>query len=134
MKYAVPVSGGVLSSHFGHCEQFELIEVDPERKVIASRETLAAPPHEPGLLPRWLAEKGAEMIIAGGMGMRASGFFEELGIKAIVGVSGKVDDIISKILKGELKGGESLCKPGAGKGYGIEKTECDHPEEDTHQH
>ena len=34
MKYAVPVSGGVLSPHFGHCEQFALIDVDEERKVV----------------------------------------------------------------------------------------------------
>ena len=27
---------------------------------------------------------------------------------------------------GTLEGGESLCKPGAGKGYGLDKTECDH--------
>jgi hypothetical protein len=30
-----------------------------------------------------------------------------------------------------LKGGESLCEPGAGKGYGIEKTEYTHEGEIT---
>ena len=28
MKYAVPVSGGVMCSHFGHCEQFALIQTE----------------------------------------------------------------------------------------------------------
>jgi len=37
-----------------------------------------------------------------------------------------------KLKKGTLKGGESLCSPGAGKGYGVEKTECDHPNEEDH--
>ena len=42
---------------------------------------------------------------------------------------GKIEDTISQILSGTLKGGEALCKPGAGKGYGVEKTECDHGDE-----
>ena len=40
---------------------------------------------------------------------------------------GRIDDAIDKLVKGTLKGGESLCKPGAGKGYGLDKTQCDHP-------
>ena len=64
-----------------------------------------------------------------GLSMRATGFFEELGIQAIVGISGKIDAVIKELPKGTLKGGESLCNPGAGKGYGIEKSECDHPNE-----
>jgi len=27
MRYAVPVSGGAVSLHFGHCEHFALIEL-----------------------------------------------------------------------------------------------------------
>ena len=40
MKYAVPVSGGVVSSHFGHCEQFALIDVDEVKKQILKKELL----------------------------------------------------------------------------------------------
>ena len=61
--------------------------------------------------------------------MRATGFFNELGIQAIVGVSGKIDEVIDKLQKGTLEGSESLCKPGSGKGYGLDKTECDHPQD-----
>jgi len=32
MKYAVPVSIGVLCPHFGHCEQFDLIDLDEAKK------------------------------------------------------------------------------------------------------
>ena len=67
------------------------------------------------------------------MGMRATGFFEELGVQAIVGISGKIDETIEKLQKGTLEGAESLCKPGLGKGYGIDKTVCDHPNEENHK-
>ena len=82
----------------------------------------------PGAIPQFLQQKGVGVIIAGGMGMRASGFFDELGIKTIVGISGRIDEVVEKLSKGTLEGGESLCRPGSGKGYGIEKTECDHPD------
>jgi len=67
-----------------------------------------------------------ECIIAGGMGSRATGLFADRGIKTVLGVTGNVDNVIEEILKGTLKGGESLCRPGSGKGYGLDKTECEH--------
>ena len=56
------------------------------------------------------------------------------GIQTIVGVSGKIDVVIEQLKKGTLEGGESLCKPGAGKGYGLDKEECDHPHDDKCEH
>ncbi|MDO9573995.1 MAG: dinitrogenase iron-molybdenum cofactor, partial [Candidatus Contubernalis sp.] len=70
-------------------------------------------------------------IVAGGMGARAQGLFAEFGIKTIVGVTEKITEVIDKLVKGTLIGGESLCKPGAGKGYGLDKTECDHFNQET---
>ena len=60
--------------------------------------------------------------------MRAQQFFQQLGIKTMMGVSGKIEDVIGQLLEGTLCGGESACHPGAGRGYGIEKNECDHPD------
>ncbi len=38
MRYAVPVSGGVVATHFGHCEHFALVDVDEDRKEILRKE------------------------------------------------------------------------------------------------
>ena len=56
MKYAIPVSGGALSPHFGHCEHFALFDIDEASKEVIKKELIASPAHEPGLLPvfRWL--------------------------------------------------------------------------------
>ncbi|MFZ6017803.1 MAG: NifB/NifX family molybdenum-iron cluster-binding protein [Nitrospirota bacterium] len=56
------------------------------------------------------------------MGPRAQGLFAEAGIQTILGASGRINKVIEKLQKDTLKGGESLCKPGAGKGYGLDKT------------
>lgn len=128
MRVAISTDGDFVSAHFGRCPSFTIIDIANSK--ITSKETVNNPGHQPGAIPQFLHEKGVNCIIAGGMGMRATGFFNELGIQAIVGVSGKIDEIIEQLQKGTLKGGESLCKPGSGKGYGIEKTVCDHPNEE----
>ena len=68
------------------------------------------------------------------MGHRAVGFFQQYGIDVIMGVTGKIDDVIQKILNGTLEGGESLCAPGQGKGFGIEKIHTDADDDHDHHH
>jgi predicted Fe-Mo cluster-binding NifX family protein len=127
MKIAISTDGQYVSPHFGRCPCFTIVEME-EGKVL-SQETVNNPGHAPAFLPQFLSEKGIRCIIAGGMGRRAEGLFSEQGIEIIVGVSGRIDEVIDKLAKGLLKGGESLCKPGSGRGYGIEKSQCDHSEE-----
>jgi len=113
--------------HFGRCPSFTIIDI--ENGKVIKKEEVANPGHQPGAIPEFLHKKEVQYIVAGGMGMRATSFFEEYGIKTVMGVSGKIDDVIEKFKKGNLEGGESLCNPGAGKGYGLDKTICDHPNE-----
>jgi len=72
-RIAIPLENGILCSHFGHCQQFAII--DTENKSISGETLVTPPPHEPGLLPGWLAEKGVTDVIAGGMGQRAIDLF-----------------------------------------------------------
>ncbi len=127
MRIAISTDGDFVSAHFGRCPSFTIVDIENDK--VTRREVVDNPGHQPGFIPQFLHEKGVKCIIAGGMGMRATGFFNELEIQAIVGISGKIDEVIEKLQKGTLEGGESLCKPGSGKGYGIEKTACDHPNE-----
>ena len=89
MKIAVPVTNGLLSAHFGHCEQFAIIEADRRGKRVVNTSVVESPGHEPGVLPRWLADQGAELIIAGGMGQRAQQLFAENDIDVVVGAEVK---------------------------------------------
>ena len=110
MRIAIPVADGKLSMHFGHCEQFALVDVDPKAKTILKREDIEAPPHEPGLLPSWLAERGATTIIAGGMGQRAQGLFAEQGIEVVIGAPAESPErLVADYLAGTLEAGENIC-------------------------
>ncbi len=110
MKIAIPLASGKLCMHFGHCEQFALLDIDVGSKTITHKQLLTPPPHEPGLLPRWLGEQGATRIIAGGMGQRARQLFLQQGIEVTVGAPAEEPEILAQAyLEGTLDTGENLC-------------------------
>lgn len=110
MKIAIPLANGKLSMHFGHCENFALIEVDADQKTILKRSDVGAPPHEPGLLPRWLADCGVDLVIAGGMGRRAQGLFAQHGMQVLVGAPAESPEtLVGEYLTGTLQSGENVC-------------------------
>ncbi len=110
MRIAIPLAAGCLSAHFGHCETFALIDVDPDARKVTGRRDVQPPPHEPGLLPRWLAQQGANLIIAGGMGQRAQMLFAQQGIQVLVGApSAEPQAIVSAYLDGTLVVGDNVC-------------------------
>lgn len=110
MRIAIPLANGKLAMHFGHCESFALVDVDTESCLIKGRNDVAAPAHQPGLLPPWLSEKGATVIIAGGMGQRAQDLFTQQGIKVVVGAPAETPETLVKdFLEGSLKLGGNAC-------------------------
>ncbi len=110
IKIAIPLANGRLSMHFGHCERFALVNVDPTEEEILKREDIDAPPHESGLLPPWLAERGTNVIITGGMGQRAQALFAERGIQVVVGAPADTPErLVGDYLAGTLQVGKNVC-------------------------
>lgn len=110
MRIAIPVAGGRLAQHFGHCEQFALFDIDNDQKTITGRQFLDAPPHQPGLLPAWLADRGTNVVIAGGMGQRAQSLFSESGITVVIGASSvEPETIVGEWMEGSLRTGDNIC-------------------------
>jgi len=110
MRIAIPVTDGKVSSHFGHCEQFAIFDVDMGTNNIEGQQLLTPPPHEPGLLPRWLSELKVNLIIAGGMGRRAQQLFAQNNIDVIVGaIDNTPRQLVQEYLTGQLKCGQNIC-------------------------
>ena len=71
---------------------------------------IPAPEHEPGLLPAWLADKGASFIIAGGMGSRAQQLFAGQGITVVTGAApAEPMAVVRQFLEGALVTGDNVC-------------------------
>jgi predicted Fe-Mo cluster-binding NifX family protein len=110
MKIAIPIAQGKLCMHFGHCEVFAVLTVDEEKKTVIAREYLTPPPHEPGVLPKWLGEQNVNVIIAGGMGQRAQQLFTAQNIAVVVGApAGSPEDLATTYLEGTLQSGANAC-------------------------
>jgi predicted Fe-Mo cluster-binding NifX family protein len=110
MRIAIPLTDGQLSSHFGHCEQFAVIDVDPEHKTIINTELCTPPQHEPGILPKWLGGLCVNLVIAGGLGQRAQSLFQQNNIEVIVGApQADSEQLVRHYLDGRLACGQNVC-------------------------
>jgi len=108
MKIAIPVAEGKLTAHFGHAAEFVLIHL--EDGSVKEKEMLTPPPHEPGVLPKWLGELGVDVIIAGGMGHKALDLFQANGIQVRTGApSLSPEELVDQFLSGTLQTGENVC-------------------------
>jgi len=121
MKVAISTDNNQVSAHFGRCRQYTIFEVDESSKEVTGKTAIDTPGHQPGMLPRFLSEKGANVVICGGMGPRAQNLFVQMNIEPIIGVTGKVDDVIQAFLKGTLETGESACDHGTDRHH-----DCNH--------
>lgn len=81
------------------------------------RKTAASPPKtasqtraiSPAFLPNFLADRGAQVIIAGGMGGGAVEIFNERGVEVIIGAQGDAGAAVEAYLEGRLKSTGSIC-------------------------
>ncbi|MHC1705137.1 MAG: NifB/NifX family molybdenum-iron cluster-binding protein [Tenuifilaceae bacterium] len=107
-RIAIPLENGILCSHFGHCEQFSILDI--ENNSITDEKMVTPPPHEPGLLPAWIAEKGVTDVIAGGMGQKAINLFNQHNINVFVGAQIKSPkELATDFINNTLSAGANYC-------------------------
>lgn len=110
MIIAVPLSGNQFSQHFGGADTFGLYTVDTTQKSVTETKILTPPEHNRGVFPSWLRKQGASVILAGGMGPRASTIFEQNGIEVQLGVTETDPDLaVQKFIGGTLQTTGELC-------------------------
>ncbi len=106
--FAVPTIGRRLCAHFGHCEEFAVIETDDD-KIIDVR-YMTPPVHQPGTYPKFLAAQGVSTIISGGMGMKAQEIFARNNIEVFMGIhSEDPAKLVEQYLADQLESGNNLC-------------------------
>jgi len=97
-----------MSMHFGRCACYTLVDV--EQDEIKNVQVIANPyfeNHVPGVVPGFMNEQKADVMIAGGMGPRAVQLFQSFGIDVATGVAGKVENVLKAYLEGKVTG----CAP-----------------------
>lgn len=108
MRYAIATDADQVAPHFGRCERYEFVDI--ENRQVVARAQAPCPEHEPGVVPHFLKQHGAQVVVCGGAGPRAVDLLAELGVGMFMGVSGGLDAVIEAIRSGELIGGDSTCE------------------------
>ncbi|MGM0421134.1 MAG: NifB/NifX family molybdenum-iron cluster-binding protein [Bacillota bacterium] len=108
MKVAISTDNNKVAQHFGRCPEYTIAVI--KEGELLEKSTLENPGHQPGFLPRFLADREVGCIISGGMGQKAQNLFAERGIETIVGVQGEIDEVLTRFTKGELTAGDDLCE------------------------
>jgi len=107
-KIALPMENGVLCAHFGHCQQFAIVDVVDG--VITDVKEMTPPEHVPGLYPRWVASFGVTDVIGGGMGQKAIDLFNQQNINAFVGAPLKpAKELVTDFIDGKLTLTANYC-------------------------
>jgi len=95
---------GVLSYHFGRCPFYTFVEIKGnEVRNVVVEPNPGAESHNPGDIPQYVAGKSANMVFAGGMGPRAQEWFTQLGVKPVIGIYGRIKDIVEQVIKEPIK-------------------------------
>src|SRR5574344_364132 len=127
MKIAIPSKDEKLCAHFGHCESFTFVEVNPETKEIVSIESKVPEDGISCQSASWISEQGASIVLAGGMGGRPLMIFAQNGVKVVAGCPElPIEEVVNSYLNESLVTGENTCG-----GEGHDHHHCHgHGEED----
>lgn len=101
MKIAVTYDNGQIYQHFGHTEKFKIYEVENGAVISAVVADTEGQGH--GALASFLAQKGVDTLICGGIGGGARMALAAAGIKLYGGVSGECDAAVNDLLGGALE-------------------------------
>ena len=94
---------GLVAHHFGRCPYYALVDI--EGHTIVDINVLANPyfnKHQPGKVPYYIQDQGAEVMVAGGMGRRAIDLFDRMNIEAYSGAAGTIRRAIELVVGGRL--------------------------------
>jgi len=107
MKIAITAQGQDLSSQvdprFGRAQYFLIVNTESmDFECVANKQNINAPSGAGIQAGQIIANTGAKVLLTGNCGPKALGILSAAKVQVIVGVSGKVEDVIQKYNNGEL--------------------------------
>lgn len=107
MIIAVTYDMGQIFQHFGHTEYFALYNA--ENGEVKSSEIVSATGSGHGALAGFLAEKGVDVLICGGIGGGAVNALAQQGIELVAGAQGSAAAAVRAYLEGKLVSTGANC-------------------------
>ena len=124
MRVCVPTMGNrgldeQVGEHFGRVPTYTIVDTETDQVNVIDNTSEHG--GGSGYPPEIIARAGAEAMICAGLGRRAIGMFEEMGIMVYVGAYGTVRDAVQMWKDGRLQSAtdENACRQHAFRGEGI---------------
>jgi predicted Fe-Mo cluster-binding NifX family protein len=110
IKIAIPTSGNLVDSHFGHCEMYTVISADDNlnitgTEILPSPQGCGCKSNIAGIFQKI----GVKVMLAGGIGEGAIHVLNQHGIDVIRGCSGNVNALADMYLRGSLTDSGVSC-------------------------
>ncbi|OGH95536.1 MAG: hypothetical protein A2039_08285 [Candidatus Melainabacteria bacterium GWA2_34_9] len=110
MKFAIPTENDKLYAHFGSCKIFTFIDIDQNTNTIISKETKNPSGQCHEYMAPWVSENGANVVIAGGIGVPAQELLKKQGLKVVVGApTESPEQLVYDYINGTLKTIPNTC-------------------------
>jgi predicted Fe-Mo cluster-binding NifX family protein len=120
----------VVSPHFGRCPYFVVVDLEErEAKAVQAIPNPFYGQHQPGQVPGFIHSQKVNVMLTGGMGRRAIGFFQQYGIEAVTGASGSVRHALEQYLGGALQGA-APCRESVEHAYRDARTEGEYEKDE----
>jgi len=111
MKIAVPVTKeNQIDEHFGHCEYYNVFTISENKEIIDMQKVES--PQGCGCksnIASILAEKGVNVMLAGGIGGGAINVLNSNGIDVIRGCTGNAIELVNLFIKGQIADNGKSC-------------------------
>jgi predicted Fe-Mo cluster-binding NifX family protein len=92
-----------VSHHFGRCLYFIIVDIEDDAiKDVQAVENPYYSNHQPGMVPEFISSQKVDVMISGGMGRKAIGFFQQFGITPATGAFDNVQATIDRYLDGGM--------------------------------
>lgn len=124
MIIAVAVENGQVCAHFGHSPSFTFYDI--EDGIIKISMNMQSPGEGHGILPEFIASKGAKAVLVGGMGAGAYSACAEKGIQVVTGVTGNPDEAALSFAGGCLSTDGASCSHHGGTHSCSHHGQCGH--------
>lgn len=132
MKIAIPYDNGQVFQHFGKSEHFKLYDISYEE--VTSSEIVDTEGSGHAALADFLAEKGVNALICGGIGAGAVTALQNAKIQIMGGASGEADKQVEDFINGkvhfETSGSCATCASSCGHHHGDGGGDGDEEESD----
>lgn len=111
-----------IGQHFGRVPTYTIVDMETNKvEIIPNTSTHTG---GSGYPPEVIQKTGANVMLCGGLGRRAIGMFENMGIMVFVGAQGTVKNALQMYKEGQLQAAtdENACREHAfhGEGHGEE--------------